>query len=120
MSNLQGHLYSLGYSRGNQIGALKTESKGGGSSPFLGEGHIFKIHTFLVPWNSLMASRSHCITLFFSEFCIHSGMCETKNVQRNGFSAGVTFSSAFTRSSILCQKFWGQMNVYCFKNLNQY
>lgn len=46
-------------------------------------------------------------------------MGETENVQRNDFSAGVPFSAALI-SSILCQKFWVEMNVYCSKNLNKY
>lgn len=49
-------------------------------------------------------------------------MGETKNIQRNDFLAGVNFSFALMISFILCQKqkFWAQMNVFCFKNLNKY
>lgn len=47
-------------------------------------------------------------------------MGETKNGQINDFSAGVTFSPALMKSSILCLKIWVKMSVCCFKNLSKY
>jgi len=49
---------------------------------------------------------------FFQNF-VHSRIEEIKNVQRNDFSAGVSFS-AVLRSFTLCQKFWVHMQKMSF------